>query len=155
MFGALGEFERDLIRDRTKAGLAAAAARGRIGGRKPVVNDEKLQRAREYMAKGLNVREAAARLKIGKTALYVALQASRSGPFEAEADAEKIATIRLTLCIENNSKFVRGKKRARQDAERYCLEEYDAKQLPSGEYELKVPYSTATMKTSTNGCMSC
>lgn len=75
VFGALGQFERDLIRDRTKAGLAAAASRGRKGGRKPVVNDERLQRAREYMAKGLNVREAAARLKIGKTALYAALQA--------------------------------------------------------------------------------
>ena len=76
VFGALGQFERDLIRERTKAGLTVAAARGRKGGRKPVVNAEKLQRAREYMAKGLNVREAAARLKIGKTALYAALQLS-------------------------------------------------------------------------------
>ncbi|MCP5449791.1 MAG: recombinase family protein [Gammaproteobacteria bacterium] len=75
VFGALGQFERDLIRERTKAGLAAAAARGRKGGRKPVVTADKLRRAREYIANGLNVREAAARLKIGKTALYAALQA--------------------------------------------------------------------------------
>ena len=34
VFGALGQFERDLIRERTKAGLSAAAARGR-GGRSP------------------------------------------------------------------------------------------------------------------------
>ena len=76
VFGALGQFERDLIRERTKAGLAAAAARGRKGGRKPVVTSEKLQRAREHLANGLNVREVAARLKIGKTALYAALQAA-------------------------------------------------------------------------------
>ena len=76
VFGALGQFERDLIRDRTKAGLAAAAARGRKGGRKPVVTTEKLQRAREHIANGLNVREAAARLKVGKTAVYAALQAA-------------------------------------------------------------------------------
>ena len=76
VFGALSQFERDLIRDRTKAGLAAAAARGRKGGRKPVMNEDKLQRAREYIASGLNVREAAVRLKIGKTALYAALQAA-------------------------------------------------------------------------------
>lgn len=76
VFGALGQFERDLIRDRTKAGLAAAAARGRKGGRKPVVTADKLQRAREHIANGLNIREAAARLKIGKTALYAALQAA-------------------------------------------------------------------------------
>jgi DNA invertase Pin-like site-specific DNA recombinase len=74
VFGALSQFERDLIRERTKAGLTAAAARGRKGGRKPVVTADKLQRAREHIANGLNVREAAARLKIGKTALYAALQ---------------------------------------------------------------------------------
>ena len=33
MFGALAEFERDIIRERTKAGLLAARARGRLGGR--------------------------------------------------------------------------------------------------------------------------
>jgi DNA invertase Pin-like site-specific DNA recombinase len=79
VFGALGQFERDLIRERTKAGLTAAAARGRKGGRKPVVTAEKLQRAREHIANGLTVREAAARLKVGKTALYVALKAAGSG----------------------------------------------------------------------------
>ena len=78
VFGALGQFERDLIRDRTKAGLTAAAARGRKGGRKPVVTAEKLQRAQEHIANGLNVREAATRLKVSKTALYSALQAAGS-----------------------------------------------------------------------------
>ena len=74
MFGALGQFERDLICERTKAGLAAAAARRRKGGRKPVVSAEKLQRTRDYIASGLSVREAATRLKVGKTALYAALE---------------------------------------------------------------------------------
>ncbi|HBC0377530.1 TPA: recombinase family protein [Pseudomonas aeruginosa] len=76
VFGALGQFERDLIRERTKAGLTAAAARGRKGGRKPVVTADKLQRAREHIANGLNVREAATRLKVSKTALYAALQST-------------------------------------------------------------------------------
>lgn len=78
VFGALGQFERDLIRDRTKAGLTAAAARGRKGGRKQVVTTEKLQRAQEHIANGLNVREAATRLKVSKTALYAALQAAKA-----------------------------------------------------------------------------
>ena len=73
MFGALGQFERDLIRERTRAGLAAAVARGRKGGRKPVVTGEKLERAKALIDQGLNVREAAIRLKIGKSALYEAL----------------------------------------------------------------------------------
>ena len=74
LFAALGQFERDLIRERTRAGLAAAATRGRTGGRRPVVTEEKLRRARELVGKGLTVREAAIRLKVGKTALYEALR---------------------------------------------------------------------------------
>jgi DNA invertase Pin-like site-specific DNA recombinase len=41
MFGALAEFERDLIRERTMAGLSAARARGRKGGRPPVLDEKK------------------------------------------------------------------------------------------------------------------
>lgn len=74
VFGALGQFERDLIRERTRAGLKAAAARGRKGGRPPVVDAEMVARAAVLTANGLSVREAAARLKIGKTALYAALR---------------------------------------------------------------------------------
>ena len=74
LFGALGQFERDLIQERTRAGLVAAAARGRKGGRKAVVVGDKLQRARMMVAKGLTVREAATQLKVGKTALYEALR---------------------------------------------------------------------------------
>jgi DNA invertase Pin-like site-specific DNA recombinase len=60
------EFERDLIRQRKRAGPKAAAACGRHGGRRPVVTEEKLQRARELMAEGLTTREATARIKVGK-----------------------------------------------------------------------------------------
>jgi DNA invertase Pin-like site-specific DNA recombinase len=74
LFGALGQFERDLIQERTRAGLAAATARGRKGGRKPVITADKLGRARAIISKGLTVREAATRLKVGKTALYEALR---------------------------------------------------------------------------------
>ena len=73
IFGALAEFERDLIRERTGAGLTAAAARGRRGGRKRVITPEKLARAKALIAEGFNVREAAGRVKVGKTALYEAL----------------------------------------------------------------------------------
>lgn len=66
VFGALAAFERDLVRERTKAGLAAAAARGRQGGRKPVVTSDKLARAQALLANGLTVREAATRGKVGE-----------------------------------------------------------------------------------------
>lgn len=78
IFGALAAFERDLIRERTRAGLSAAAARGRKGGRRPVVTEDKLRRAKLLIEQGLNVREAAGRVKVGKTALYNAINAERS-----------------------------------------------------------------------------
>jgi len=74
IFGALAQFERDLIRERTRAGLSAATVRGRRGGRRPVMTEARLRQARTLLAQGLNVREAAARIKVGKTALYNALK---------------------------------------------------------------------------------
>jgi DNA invertase Pin-like site-specific DNA recombinase len=87
LFGALGQFERDLIQERTRAGLAAASARGRKGGRKPVVVPDKLQRAKDMIARGLTVREAAIRLRIGKTALYEALSLGNGSHQQATPDA--------------------------------------------------------------------
>ena len=52
VFAALAEFERDLIRERTSAGLAAARARGRHGGRPSVMTAHKLQVAQEMYALG-------------------------------------------------------------------------------------------------------
>jgi DNA invertase Pin-like site-specific DNA recombinase len=62
LFGALAEMERDVIRQRTKAGLEAARARGRIGGRPALHFDaRKLQRARElYEKKEMSVAESMA-----------------------------------------------------------------------------------------------
>lgn len=48
LFGALGQFECNLIQERTHAGLVAAAACGRKDGRKPVVTDEKLEHVRHH-----------------------------------------------------------------------------------------------------------
>ncbi|MBJ7353767.1 MAG: recombinase family protein [Thermoleophilaceae bacterium] len=50
LFGALAEFERDLIRERTSAGLAAARSRGRIGGRPTVMTPKKLEMAKSMLA---------------------------------------------------------------------------------------------------------
>lgn len=50
IFGAIAEFERNIIRDRTAAGLAAAKARGRKGGRKPVLDADKQRTIRTLLA---------------------------------------------------------------------------------------------------------
>lgn len=83
LFASLAEFERDLMRERTRAGLNAAAAHGRIGGRRFVITPEKLQRAQKLIGKGLTVRETAAVIKVGKTA-YEALKADNDGQDEQQ-----------------------------------------------------------------------
>lgn len=50
VLGALAEFERNIIRERTRAGLEAARARGRKGGRRPKVTAAKLATARKMYA---------------------------------------------------------------------------------------------------------
>lgn len=52
IFGALAEFERELIRERTNAGLKAARARGRLGGRPPLLDNRQIDRLVELYDEG-------------------------------------------------------------------------------------------------------
>lgn len=70
IFGAMAQFERELTVERTKAGLAAAKARGRIGGRRAVLTPEKEAQARQMFADKVPSSEIARTLKIGKSTLY-------------------------------------------------------------------------------------
>lgn len=70
-------------RERTRAGLVAAVARGRKGGRTPVMTEDKLRRAKALLDQGLTVREVAARIKVGKTALYAALGVKGDGDVDS------------------------------------------------------------------------
>jgi DNA invertase Pin-like site-specific DNA recombinase len=71
MFGALAEFERDLIRERTQAGLSAARARGRLGGRPKLLTPEKRRLAVQlYRAKEHSIAEICRLMGISKPTLY-------------------------------------------------------------------------------------
>jgi DNA invertase Pin-like site-specific DNA recombinase len=79
IFGALAEFERDLIRERTMAGLAAARARGRNGGRPTVWTPEKLKMARQmYESREHPVSEIARVLGVSRASVYRAVADSRA-----------------------------------------------------------------------------
>lgn len=56
IFGAIAEFERALIRERTMAGLDEARRQGRVGGRPPKMDDAKLDAARTLRQTGLSMR---------------------------------------------------------------------------------------------------
>ena len=74
IFGALAEFERELIGERTRAGLDAARARGRHGGRRSVMTPAKITAARQMYDSREHTVEAIARaLGVSRATIYRAL----------------------------------------------------------------------------------
>ena len=80
IFGALAEFERDLIRERTQAGLTAARARGRSGGRPRAMTPDKVRLARQlYNAREHTVEAIANTLGVSRASIYRHLGPSARG----------------------------------------------------------------------------
>jgi DNA invertase Pin-like site-specific DNA recombinase len=79
MFGALAEFERSLIRERTQAGLAAARRAGRTGGRPQKLTEDDLDVARALLANpDIGVTQIAHRLGVSPATLYRYIPAART-----------------------------------------------------------------------------
>src|SRR5277367_1578152 len=79
MFGALAEFERSLIRERTQAGLAAAKRAGRTGGRPPKLTYDDIAAAKALLANpDIGVTQIAHRLGVSPATLYRYIPAART-----------------------------------------------------------------------------
>jgi len=71
IFASLAEFERNIIRERTKAGLSAARSRGRLGGRPKKLTPEQIELMKKmYKDKSIPIKQILDTFKIGKTTLY-------------------------------------------------------------------------------------
>jgi len=91
LFGALAQCEREIIRDRTVAGLAAARARGRQGGRPSKLNADQVRTARRlYDERELTVEEIGRILGVSRTSIYRAL--GRDGSAVATSAGTSTAT---------------------------------------------------------------
>jgi len=89
VFGALASFERELIQERTLAGLAAARERGRLGGRPTALSPAKLRQARKMIGE-TPVTEVAQVLGVSRATLYrrvPELAEARTRPVMNEPDA--------------------------------------------------------------------
>ena len=84
LFAALAEFERGVIRERTLAGLQAARARGRTGGRPPALKAKDLAAAKAMLKDPeITVIEIARRLGVAASTLYRHLPRARTVALEA------------------------------------------------------------------------
>jgi DNA invertase Pin-like site-specific DNA recombinase len=70
VFGALAEFEREIIRERINAGLEAARRRGRVGGRPRKMNASTIETARVMLDGGLSLGNVARTLIVSRSTLY-------------------------------------------------------------------------------------
>ena len=90
IFGALSESERELIRERTRAGLDAARARGRVGGRPRVMTAQRVEQARRMRVDGGHtLDEIASVLGVGRSSVVHALTGATSA---AAPDATSLPT---------------------------------------------------------------
>ena len=83
VFGSLAQFERDLIRERTQAGLKAARTRGRNGGRPRKLTAEQVREVRrKYESRSMTVDEIAKLMDVGRTTIYRVLEQTKDLPRE-------------------------------------------------------------------------
>ena len=76
VMGSLAEMERDLIVERTRAGLDVARQLGRKGGRKPKMTDSKIESAKKLLASGVPPKDVAKNLGVSIPTLYRWIPAS-------------------------------------------------------------------------------
>jgi DNA invertase Pin-like site-specific DNA recombinase len=89
VFASMAEFERNLIRERTHAGLAAARARGRKGGRKPKLNDEQIRQIKAMLKDpDIRVIDIAKQYGVGRTTIFNAV-----GPVKPERGTKTFVLI--------------------------------------------------------------
>ena len=84
VFGALAEFEREIIRDRTRAGLTAARKRGRLGGRPKSLTTRQIVMAKKLLADpNNNVQEICDQFKVSRSTLYRACLPDKDSGIES------------------------------------------------------------------------
>lgn len=138
MLSTFAEFERDMIRECVKAGIANAREKGKPHGR-PASAAKKLNEILELKSEGLNNSQIARRLNISRPSVIGLLKGQIIPP---PKEKPKTKVITLYLSIENNSKFVRGKKKVRENIEIYHLSRYKMQKLHGWEYELNFSYKS-------------
>ena len=100
VFAALAEFERNLIRERTLAGLTAARARGRVGGRKPKLSEKQIREIKTLVSDpAAQVEDIAERYGVSRTTLYKrvgVVQPRKTTRVQQKADESLADTLRVS-----------------------------------------------------------
>ena len=74
LLGAFSEFEKELIRERVKAGVAHARSKGKRLGRRPLIDTNLLRTVRDRRDKGMSIRDISKELGVSKSLVHKSLQ---------------------------------------------------------------------------------
>ena len=147
MFAALAEFEKDIIRERTLAGLATARARGRVGGR-PKGLSQKAEHvaiiAQQLYEDGQKtVTEICDELSISRVTLYNYLR-HRGVEVGQHRNKMKFLKTELWLVAQANNKVKKSLKKCIEAIEFFILQKFKGKadKKNKGIYQLIIPYQS-------------
>lgn len=149
VLSGVAQFEREIMLERQKEGVAKAKAAGKYKGRKPIAKD-KQQEVINLAVQRVSKVNIARQLGIGAATVYRILKKAKNDSTPRDSVSvteenncvEKKIKLNLWLRVENNSKFVRGKGKVRAEIEDYLEAYYNGKKLDEDgcEYEFIVPY---------------
>lgn len=136
----LAEFESALIAERIRSGLDRARSEGKTLGR-PKIPAARRRKAVECRRRGLSLRAIGLDLGIGHSSVARILRAfeEKHGPIETQT----LEKVEMRLHVENNNKWVRGKKRSVEEIERYVLSRFDYEKptVTESDYIVTIPYT--------------
>jgi len=142
IFASLAEFEKDLIKERTNAGLKAARARGRLGGRPRKLDEQKVALAVAMMKDTeISVQEVCNTIEVSKATLYRYLRSELAEKLRKQKNPSEIK-LKLYLDIQRDDDSFRGIKKTRKQIEENCLYQFLIQKTKNDDYILTIPYST-------------
>lgn len=160
MVGTFAEYERAMLRERTRNGLDAARQQGRVGGRRHKLKKHQQEEIVSLVSSGQKNSADAARLfnvhpatvsrimqRHEATAQAQSVKLKNNAvrePVKAKKQTGKVMKVQLWLRVENNNSFVRGKNKSRADIERDVLRQFTMEKpdKDGGVYILSIPYKT-------------
>ncbi len=141
VMSSLAEFERDLLQERIKSGISAAKLKGKKIGRQKgefVKSDKLMPKVVAMVGEKKSYRKIASELKISKNTVTSIIKRHRQNLIDNPV--QKTINVEVEFYVENNSRHVRGKKKAKEDIEMFVLHNYEMKKLKNDSYHLIIPY---------------
>jgi DNA invertase Pin-like site-specific DNA recombinase len=150
VMGAFAEFERSLIKERQLEGIAIAKKANKYKGRVKALNKDQIAEMQQMIIERYKKSDIAKKFGIHYVTLYRymkenQLTANNIIPdklIPQKSNVPQIIQILLTFNIENNSDFVRGKKKTKEDIETFVLMYYEYEKINDCEYIITLKYDT-------------